>query len=284
MALHVQSQSAEVPTDAGLDKGALIYETFLVPAQFGPCAEVLLRLAEPRPGERILDVACGTGVVARRVAAAVGETGRVFGLDLNPGMLGVARVQPAVVGSADIDYREGDGVQLPFGDAEFDLVTCSQGLQFFLDRVRGLAEMHRVLRPGGRVALALWTDAKRSPVISALNDAGIRHAGVELVKAPFSLSDGDEIRALLQSSGFVALRLDEHVIEWRFPQPERFPELAVAAAFAAIPQLKELDQPLRDRIRAGVLTDLGSVLAEHTRDGVLVTSQATHIAVARKPT
>jgi SAM-dependent methyltransferase len=270
-------------TSAALDPGALIYESYMVPAQFAPCAEVMLRAAKPRIGERVLDVACGTGIVARRVAVAIGETGSVIGLDSNPGMLGVARAQPSKAGASNIAYLEGNGMQLPFGDSEFDLVTCSQGLQFFSDRGRGLAEMHRVLRPGGRVALAMWTGAKRSPIIDALNEAGIRHAGVALAAAPFSLSDRNEIEALLLTAGFALRHLDEHVIECRFEDPSRMPQLAIGAAFAAVPQLSELDETTKARIRAGVLGDLGPMIAAHTRDGVLVTSQATHVAIADKP-
>ena len=283
MGRQVTPESLQPIMDASLDPGALIYESYMVPAQFAPCAEVMLRAAKPRIGERVLDVACGTGIVARRVAVAIGETGSVTGVDINPGMLDVARAQPHESGGANIDYREGNGMQLPFADGEFDLVTCSQGLQFFPDRARGLAEMHRVLRPGGRVALALWTAANRSPIVRALNESGAHHAGVALAAAPFSLSDRDEIAALLQAAGLVVERLDEHVIECRYSQPERMPQLAIAAAFAAVPQLRELDEPTRDRIRAGVIGDVTSVIAEHTRDGVLVTSQATHVALARKP-
>ena len=271
-------------SDAGLDPGALAYESYLVPAQFEPCTAVLLKLAEPAPGERVLDVACGTGVVARRAAIAVGQTGSVCGLDLNPGMVGVARAQPAPARSADIEYRVGDGMELPFADGEYDLVTCQQGLQFFPDRACGLAEMYRVLRPGGRVALAMWTDAKRSPVISALNESGIRHAGVPVLVAPFSLSDRREILALLEGAGFTDERVEEHVIDGRFAQPERFPGMAIAAAFAAIPQLREIDGPTRARIGAGVARDLESVLAENTRDGILAMPFATHVAIAHKPT
>ena len=191
--------------------------------------------------------------------------------------------RPPEAGAAKIDYREGNGMQLPFGDGEFDLVTCSQGLQFFPDHARGLAEMHRVLRPGGRVAIALWTDAKRSPLINALNESGIRHAGVALAAAPFSLSDRNEIDALLQAAGFVVKQLEVHVIECRFEQPSRMPQLVIAAAFAAVPQLRDLDEATKERIRAGVLGDLGPVITAHTRGGVLVTSLATHLALAHKP-
>ena len=282
MGRRVQSETVEQTSDAGLDPGALIYETHFVPAQFAPCAAVMLGLAEPRHGERVLDVACGTGIVARRVAVAIGETGFVTGVDSNPAMLGVARAQPVEAGASNIDYHDGNGMQLPFRDSEFDLVTCSQGLQFFPDRARGLAEMHRVLRPGGRVALTLWTDSKRSPLINALNESGIRHAGVALAAAPFSLSDRNEIEALLRAAGFVVKHLDEHVIECRFEQPSRMSQLVIAAAFAGVPQLRDLDEATKERIRAGVLGDLGPVIAAHTRDGVLVTSLATHVALAHK--
>jgi ubiquinone/menaquinone biosynthesis C-methylase UbiE len=127
---------------------AEIYERHMVPAIFGPWAEDLLALATPLPGERVLDVACGTGVVARLVAQRVGPSGTVVGFDLNPGMLTVARSLPPPSG-ARIEWREGNVSAIPLPDATFDLVLCQQGLQFFPDRSAALREMRRVWGPVG---------------------------------------------------------------------------------------------------------------------------------------
>ena len=123
------------------------YERYLVPVLFAPCADQLIELAAPGPGERVLDVACGTGIVARRAAARVGAGGALVGLDLNEGMLRVARTVGADV-RPTIDWRAANAADLPFGDGEFDIVFCQQGMQFFPDRVVALGEMRRVLVPG----------------------------------------------------------------------------------------------------------------------------------------
>src|SRR5215216_4533148 len=139
---------------------AEIYEQHLVPTVFGPWAADLIGAASPQPGERVLDVACGTGVVARLAAECVGAGGKVVGLDLNPGMLAVAR---SVASPTPIDWREDSAVALPFEAGAFDLVCCQQGLQFFPDRPAALRQMHRVLVPGGRLGLATWRPIQYSP-------------------------------------------------------------------------------------------------------------------------
>jgi ubiquinone/menaquinone biosynthesis C-methylase UbiE len=156
----------------------------------------------------VLDVACGTGVVARQAARAVGTTGQVTGLDINEGMLHVARTVAPPVG-APITWREGSVMALPFPDATFDAVLCQWGLEFFPDRAQGLREMARVLVPGGRLGLRVWRALDRQPfqtaVIAALDrhlfsgqDVPSRHALLQ----PFSLADAKALRALVADAGF----------------------------------------------------------------------------------
>src|SRR5215208_1372728 len=181
---------------------AEIYEQHLVPTVFGPWAAELIEAASPRPGERVLDVACGTGVVARLAAERVGADGKVVGLDLNPGMLAVAR---AVASPRPIDWREGSAVALPLEAGAFDLVLCQQGLQFFPDRLTALREMHRVLAPGGRLGLATWRPLQHSPGFVVMAEALGSHVGPEaaaLTQAPFSLGDVKELGALVVGAGF----------------------------------------------------------------------------------
>lgn len=119
------------------------YEQHMVPALFAPCAASLVAQAAPQPGERVLDAACGTGIVARLVAPQVGEVGRVIGLDLNPGMLAVARALPPPSGAL-LTWQEGSLEALPFEDEAFDVVLCQQGLQFCPNRAGAVREMRRV--------------------------------------------------------------------------------------------------------------------------------------------
>src|SRR5260370_13852749 len=112
--------------------GPEIYERYMVPSLFGPWAADLVKLAAPIRGERVLDVACGTGIVARLAAQRVGPMGKVVGLDLNPSMLTVAR--SASAGTENIEWREGNATAMPLSQQTFDLVLCQQGLQFLPDR------------------------------------------------------------------------------------------------------------------------------------------------------
>jgi ubiquinone/menaquinone biosynthesis C-methylase UbiE len=136
------------------DDAAAAYQRFLVPAVTGPWAAVLVERVGLRQGERVLDVACGTGAVARLAAERVGTTGHVTALDINARMLEVGQSLPPVTG-ATIDWREGSALTMPLPDAAFDVVTCQLGLQFLPDRPVALREMRRVLSNNGRLALSL---------------------------------------------------------------------------------------------------------------------------------
>ena len=143
------------------------YEEYFGPTIADPWTRVLLAYAAPQPGERALDVACGTGSVARHVAPMVGAHGKVVALDISPAMLAVARALPAPAG-ATIAWREGNAISLALPDDAFDLVLCQQGLQFFSDRAAALREMRRVLTDGGRVVISVWQTLQRHPVYAAL--------------------------------------------------------------------------------------------------------------------
>src|SRR5207248_3148605 len=132
---------------------AEVYERYNVPRFFLPWAHELVDRLDPRPGERILDVACGTGAATRLLAERVGPTGQVVGLDVNAGMLAAAR---AAVTNPVVEWHEANAQALPFADGAFDAILCQLGLQFFPDRPLALREMRRVLAPGGRLALACW--------------------------------------------------------------------------------------------------------------------------------
>src|SRR4029079_4270111 len=156
-----------------------VYERELVPAVLGVWAPILLDLAQPRPGERIVDVACGTGIVARIAAAHVGPTGAVVGVDLNPGMLSVARsvVSTDSLSGGPLQWQEASADKLPFPDGSFDVVYCQLGLQFFADRAAALREMRRVLDADGSLALMVWQGIHESPGFAALAEALEHHFG-----------------------------------------------------------------------------------------------------------
>jgi len=132
-------------------EAANAYETLFVPALFGEWAPRVAEAAQVKLGQRVLDVACGTGVLAREVVSRTGPSGYVAGVDPDPGMLAVARTL-----APSVDWREGDAESLPFPHRSFDAVVSQFGLMFFADRHRAIREMLRVLAPGGRLAAAVW--------------------------------------------------------------------------------------------------------------------------------
>ncbi len=248
---------------------------------FAPLCELLLERAQPKRGARALDVACGTGVVTRRLAAVMGPAGRIAGLDLSPGMIEVAESVPTN-GAARIEWHVGSGLELPFGTGEFDLVTCQQGLQFFPDRGKGLDEMHRVLAPGGRVALAIWGPMDRAPLHRAVEQAVQRRTGVSMYGTPFSLSDPTEVRSLVTGARFSVEVFDTIELRCRYTQPERWIEFNVQGAAAAIPSVAALSPAERDALAHGLDEDLQPIVDSYVESGVVVVPLETVLVVARR--
>lgn len=197
------------------------YERHFVPAIGAPLARDLVEAAALRAGERVLDVACGTGVVARLAARSVGGDGAVAGLDVNPGMLAVARAtMPADVA---IDWHEASAEAMPLPDASFDVVLCQMGLQFMPDKRAALGEMRRVLVPGGRLALNVPGPTPRLFAIMAEGLA--RHVGAEaagFVGQVFSLHDAAALQAMVDGAGFGETTVRADTRSLRLPPPEAF--------------------------------------------------------------
>jgi ubiquinone/menaquinone biosynthesis C-methylase UbiE len=209
---------------------ASVDERELVPALFAAWTPVVVALCAPRAGERVLDVACGTGVVARLAAQRVGPTGTVVGLDLNPGMLAVAAAAGAP-GGAPIAWREATAIDMPLPDAAFDVVYCQAGLQFFPDRPAALREMRRVLVDGGRLGLMVWRGIEHSPGFAALAVALEQHVSAEaaaVMRAPFGLGSADEVRALMDAAGFRDVSIRPHTESVHFSSAARLVRRRVA--------------------------------------------------------
>lgn len=197
------------------------YERFFVPAIGAPLAKDLTKTAALRPGERVLDVACGTGVIARLASEQVGDTGNVAGLDVNPGMLAVAR--SAMPPDMSVEWHEASAEAMPLPDASFDVVLCQMGLQFMGDKAAALREMWRVLAPGGRLILNLPGPTPRPLAIMA--EALAQHIGAEaagFVNQVFSLHDTTEIQILVNDAGFNAVSVGSGTKMLRLPAPEAF--------------------------------------------------------------
>ena len=199
-----------------LKNTAAHYEQLMVPALFVSWAEQVLDEAAVKPGDRILDVACGTGIVARTAIHRTGINGTsVTGLDPNPGMLAVAdSIAPGPV------WKEGVAEELPFEDESFDVVVSQFGLMFFQDKSEALREMHRVLAPGGRLVVAVFDSIDNNPGYRAMTEIFERTAGEEVAKAlrgPFSLGETEELKALCYESGLFSAEVTTHSGKARFP-------------------------------------------------------------------
>ncbi|MEZ4417362.1 MAG: methyltransferase domain-containing protein [Gemmatimonadota bacterium] len=191
------------PTDSR--SPAQIYEEDFVPAVFGPWGSTMSDLAGLTPGERVLDVACGTGALTRVAAARVGPAGSITGLDANPEMLEVAqRVAPG------LEWRRGRAEALPFDDDNFDAVVSQFGFMFFDDQVGALREMMRVLRPGGRLAVSVCDALDHSPGYAVLTVLLQRLFGDEVARAfaaPFTSGDPRRLQELCRQAGIASARV-----------------------------------------------------------------------------
>jgi ubiquinone/menaquinone biosynthesis C-methylase UbiE len=191
-----------------------------VPELFDPWAADLVDALGIRGGERVLDVACGTGLVTRRAAGRVAPGGTVVGIDRSEYLLEVARTA-----DPSVRWQRGGASELPFDGASFDVVSCQQGLQVFPDRERALLEMRRVLVLGGRVGVSVWGPIGRNPAFAALADSLERRAGVRVaasVRWLFSLPEPEDLRALLAASGFGRIRVRSARRATRFPSVAEF--------------------------------------------------------------
>ena len=260
---------------------AQTYEEHFVPFLFRPWTPELLDRAKPQPGERVLDVACGTGIVARMIAQQLNGQGDVVGLDLNPAMVEVARSISAEEGLA-IEWHVGSADALPFPDASFDAVTIQQGLQFFPDKAAALGEVYRVLAPGGRAVTATWTEITNNPFNEAFAAVIERHLGTPAMHTPFSLGDPDVLHALFTNAGFETVEIERAQRSLRRPSPDTFVDVSIEGASAAVPALQGLDATERAALIEAVRSDMAAPLAEFTEGGELVVPMEAHIVVARK--
>ncbi len=198
------------------------YERYFVPAIGAPVSDGLLRAAALQAGERVLDVGCGTGIVARQAATAVGATGAVTGIDVAPDMLAVAGSLPAREG-ASIEWRQGDATSLPFDDASFDVVVCQLSLMFVADRAAAVREMHRVLAAGGRVIVS--TPGPIQPTFERMEQAIIDHISPDLagfVRVVFSMHEPSTLSSLLREGGFTDVEAGAYTARFELPSPAEF--------------------------------------------------------------
>lgn len=239
-----------------------------------PWTDDLIQSAGCRDGDRVLDVACGTGVVASRVNLVSRKLCYVTGIDINEGMLNAARSNPLV------EWHQGNATELPFEADNFDVVLCQQGLQYFPDRAQAMREMTRVLAPGGRIALNVWGALERQPFfVAALETIG-EFLGAD-AQAPFfrafSLHSANELRQLALDAGLQNVRVRFEHRTMRFPAPARFAMgwvsgAPITAQFLALPDDRK--QAFIDRITERI--------ASYVDDNGLAVPMENHFLTASK--
>lgn len=245
------------------------YESFMVPVLFAPLAQQLLTVAQPAAGDRILDVGCGTGIVARLASEMVGANGEVTGVDTTPAMLAVARSISEREGLS-IEWIEGAAETLPFPDQRFDLVLSQAALMFFVDPQQALAEMRRVLAPGGRVAVSVFQSIDRHPFYQTLHELVLEHLGTSGVADIFALGDAHRLQAMVEQAGFNEVAITPITVTSNFGPPDQFIAGEVDVDTASIPAMQHLDETAREELRSTIREQMAGPLADVTREGQVV--------------
>ena len=256
-------------------EAARAYEALFVPALFGQWATAVADAAQVRAGHSALDVACGTGVLTREMAARVGRGVRATGLDVNAGMLAVAREH-----APDVRWHQGSAESLPFPDASFDRVVSQFGLMFVPDPQTSIREMLRVLKPAGRIAVAVWDTIDQCPGYAAEVELIERMAGTaaaDAVRAPFVHGMRQSLGALFDSAGAQALRLETHT------GVARFPSIRVMVEAELRGWLPVMGVDLTEEQIHEILQAAETALASFTKeDGTVAFTVRAHVVTAEK--
>jgi ubiquinone/menaquinone biosynthesis C-methylase UbiE len=262
------SATFELPLEA-----AEVYEARFVPALFGEWAPDLVTIAGVEPGHRVVDVACGTGVVAREAATRVGHDGHVLGVDRAEAMLTVARrLRP------DLEWRRGDATDLPLPDGSVDIALCQASLMFIDEPVAALTEMGRVVRPGGTVAVHVWGRLEASTGLAPFAHAVERHAGpgaVELWATYFRLGDLEALAAMFGAAGLEVTATRTRLGAVRMASVDDY----VAVELEGTPLGEAVTDAAYRAIREEAQRDLRPFV---TGEGVALPIEG-HLVAARKP-
>lgn len=259
------------------ESAATLYERYAVGGFFSAFADDLLRRAALQAGERVLDLACGTGIVARKAAPAVGTSGSVTGADLNPGML--AEAQRRVPHALGVVWQECDAAAMPFADASFDVVLCQQGMQFMPDKPATAAEIRRVLAPGGRALASVWRSLDDNPFMAIVAGTLGRRLGPEIetmMGAPFAYSDAETISTLFREAGFADVRTDVAELA---TESARDPN-TVRGMLGALPMAERV-AAMPEEARAAMLREMLDAIPGSAGTPAVLAPQSTHVVTGR---
>jgi SAM-dependent methyltransferase len=264
------------PTLRAQIDAANAYEALLVPALFGQWAAKVADAAQIKPGQRVLDVACGTGILAREIASRMGSGGRVMGIDPSPGMVAVAKQLAPTV-----EWREGAAESLPFPDESFDVVMSQFGLMFFTDRRQALREMMRVLAPGGRLAVAVWDSLDNIPAYAsevALLEQTAGRRAADALRAPFVLGNRKNLAMLFSEAGVASAKIATHHGAAQFPSIRTMVEADLRSWLPVMEVILNDDQIGR------ILQEAEHALNSYvTADGRVTFPLSAHLVMTTKP-
>lgn len=261
----------------GWDKAAAHYEKYWQ-RQLAPAQDRLLELAELKPGDRMLDIACGTGLVTFPAAKAVAPKGSVVATDISDAMVEHVKAEAETRGLQNVTAERMDAEELRFPDGSFDVVLCALGLMYVPDPLASLREMHRVLRPGGRTVVAVWGARNRCgwaeifPIVES-------RISSEVCPLFFQLGTQDNLRLTMEQAGFTDVAVDRIATTLRYESGED----ACGAAFAGGPvalAYSRFDEPTRDEAHAEYLA---SIEASRRGNGYQIPGEFVVARASRMP-
>jgi SAM-dependent methyltransferase len=256
-------------------EAAKAYEALFVPALFRQWTPILATAAHIQTGQRVLDVACGTGVLAREASTHVGPGGTVVGVDRSPGMIAVAKEL-----APQVEWREGVAESLPFSDQSFDAVVSQFGLMFFNDRQQAIREMFRVLASGRKFAVAVWDSLDSMPAYATVVELLESTAGTpaaDALRAPFVLGDPQQLSALFAQAGVGQAQISTEQGVARFPSIRVFVEADLRGWLPMVGVV--LNEEQIEFILSAAETEFSSYAAE---DGSISFDLSAHIITSTK--
>jgi ubiquinone/menaquinone biosynthesis C-methylase UbiE len=252
-----------------------MYERWLVGPLFRPFAEVLLDHACLRSGDRVLDIACGTGIMARLAKQRMGDSGRVVGVDVSPHMLAVARAVAPLV-----EWREGNAAALPLTEPDrFDVVFCHQGLQFFPEKTVALREMKRALDREGRLVIGVWPPLEETPFFRETHGVAERLIG-PIVDRRHSFGDEAELEQVIADAGFEKVRVERVTRTIRVGDAAMFVRLNTMALVGMSASSSTMTEDERNRSVDAIVSESVGVVRRYSATGGLAFDLGANLATA----